>query len=167
MKRTAFTLVELILVVAILGILAAVVFPQFTAHAKTARESAAKDTLRTMRVQIELYKMEHNGVPPGYINGAEAAVVFLQLQFTGTTKLNGDVSAATVPAGDYKYGPYIKNLPKNPFNGLTNIAYVAQATAFAAAADGSSSGWLYKKETAEFKLNWTGADSDGVNYYDY
>ncbi|UCG46354.1 MAG: type II secretion system protein [Phycisphaerales bacterium] len=167
MTKRAFSLVELILVVAILGILAAIVVPQFTTQSAAARESAAKDVLRTMRSQIELYKIQHDGTPPGYVNGGQALVAVLHLQFTGTSKLNGEAVASTIPAGDYKYGPYIKKLPENPYNGLTNIAYVALATDFSTAADGASSGWLYKKETAEFRLNWTGADSDGVNYVDY
>ena len=167
MKRYAFSLVELILVVAILGILAAIVLPTYQSHAATARQSAAKDSLRIMRTQIELYKLEHNGAHPGYVDGAGAPVAILELQFTKTTKVGGSASASTIPSGEYIYGPYVKMLPENPFNSLSTITYVDQATAFATAADGTSSGWLYKKETAEIRLNWTGADPDGVNYYDY
>ena len=61
----------------------------------------------------------------------------------------------------------MKKIPENPFNGLNTIAYVAEATAFSTVADGSSSGWLYKKETGEVVLNWTGTDKKGVAYYDY
>jgi len=120
-----------------------------------------------MRTQIELYKLQHEGTPPGYVNGAPALVAILQLQFTGTTTIMGAASPSTVPAGTFIYGPYIKKLPENPFNDLSNIAYVAEATALSAAVDGTSSGWLYKKETAEFGLNWTGTDSKGTYFYDY
>ena len=64
-------------------------------------------------------------------------------------------------------GPYLKKLPINPFNKLSTIIYVANGTEFSAVADGTSSGWLYKKETAEFKINWTGTDSDGTSFIDY
>ena len=37
---------------------------------------------------------------------------------------------------------------------------------FAAEAD-RSTGWLFKRETCEFRLNWTGTDSQGINYLDY
>jgi general secretion pathway protein G len=167
MKREAFTLYEVLIVVAILGILAAVVLPTFQGQTESARESAARDSLKTMRIQIELYRLEHDGFPPGYVNGAPAPTATLQLQFTGTTMLIGVASASKVPIAPYLYGPYIKKLPENPFNGLTNIAYVDLATSFADAVDGTTSGWLYKKETAEFVINWTGTDSDGVNFYDY
>jgi hypothetical protein len=91
----------------------------------------------------------------------------LQLQFTATSTETGAVSPSTVPSAPYLYGPYVKKIPKNPFNNLSNITYVAEATAFSAAVDGTSSGWLYKRETGEFVINWTGTDSEGTAFYDY
>jgi prepilin-type N-terminal cleavage/methylation domain-containing protein len=167
MKRTAFSLIEVLLVVAIIGILAAIAVPHFTEYSARAREAAAKDIIRTMRSQIELYRAQHQGTAPGYINGNPAPTAALQLQFAATSTVTGQVSTSTVPTDPFLYGPYIRKPPKNPFNGLTNIAYVDAATDFAVAADGTSSGWLYKKETAEFRLNWTGTDSKGDNFYDY
>ncbi|MBN2269235.1 MAG: prepilin-type N-terminal cleavage/methylation domain-containing protein [Sedimentisphaerales bacterium] len=164
MRTRAFTLVEVILVVAILGILSALVLPTFQGHAAEARVSAARDTLRTMRSQIELYKMQHDGIPPGYANGNPISAAMLAFQFTATTKENGAVSPSTVPAGEYRYGPYMRKLPENPYNNLSTIAYVAEAAAFAA---NDSTGWLYKKETGEFKINKTGVDSKGVAFIDY
>jgi len=167
MKKNAFTLIEVILVVTILGILGALILPTFQGHITGARESAAKDSLRTMRTQIELYKWQHGGSLPGYVNGAGAPTATLQLQFTGTTAETGLASPSTVPADPFLYGPYVIKLPKNPFNDLSNIAYVAELTAFADAVDGTSSGWLYKKETGELRINWTGNDSEGVAFIDY
>ena len=167
MRKQAFTLIELIIVVTILGILASLIVPTFQGHVLIAKEAAAKDSLKVMRTQIELYKMEHNGIPPGYISGSGAPTAMLELQFTATTTVDGAVSTSTIPAGAYVNGPYIKRLPENPFNKLSTIAYVAAATDFSAVADGTSSGWLYKKETAEFKINRTGVDSEGVSFDDY
>ena len=167
MKRRAFSLIEIIIVVTILGVLSALVIPSFQGHIAKAKEATAKDDLQVIRNQIELYKIQHDGVPPGYINGAGAAEALLALQFTATTSETGAVSTSTIPAGIYVNGPYIKKLPLNPFNKLSTITYVASATDFSTAADGTSSGWLYKKETAEFKINYTGTDSEGVSYLDY
>jgi general secretion pathway protein G len=167
MRRKAFTLVEVIIVVTILGILAAVVLPSFQNHAQNARESAAKSNLLTIRSQIELYKLHHRGMPPGYVNGAGAPVATLELQLIGTSTAAGAVSASKVPTDPYLLGPYLKKIPTNPFNDLTTIAYVAEATDFSAAADGTSSGWLYKKETSEFRINWAGIDREGIALYNY
>jgi len=120
-----------------------------------------------MRTQIEFYKIEHDGIPPGYANGFPVSTATLRLQFVGTTKVTGSASSSKVPSTTYPCGPYIRKLPENPFNNLRNIAYVAEGTDFSAAVDGTSSGWLYKKETAEFVINWTGTDSEGINFYDY
>ena len=167
MKKKGFTLVELILVITILGILAALVMPTFQGNIATAKESAAKSDLMALRTQIELYKMQHKQYPPGYANGAGTSVDTLVLQLVGTTTVTGLASPDTVPANPFLYGPYMKKIPPNPFNKLATIAYVDVGTAFSAVVDGTSSGWLYKKETAEIVMNWPGADKEGVNYYDY
>ena len=78
MKIKAFTLVEILIVVTILGILAAVVLPTFQGQTAIARESSVKDSLSTMRTQIEFYKMEHDGVPPGYANGNPVGEMLLE-----------------------------------------------------------------------------------------
>jgi general secretion pathway protein G len=167
MKKKAFTLIEVILVVTILGILAALVLPTFSDHANSAREAAAKSNLMTIRSQIELYKLQHNGIPPGYVDGVGAPVATVELQLVGTSAAVGLASPVIVPSTAFPYGPYLKKIPRNPFNNLSTIVYVAQATAFSAAVNGTSSGWLYKKETGEFVINWTGTDKEGVAYYNY
>ena len=167
MKNKGFTLVELIIVVTILGIMAAIVIPTFQGNVATAKESASKSNLMTIRTQIELYKLQHNGIPPGYVNGAGAPIATVPLQLIGTTTVIGQASPSTVPSTPFLYGPYLKKIPKNSFNNLSTIAYVADGTAFSAAVDGTSSGWLYKKETGEIVMNWTGTDTEGVAYYDY
>jgi general secretion pathway protein G len=159
------------IVVSILGILAAIVLPHFQDHQRQAREAAAKDILRTVRGQIELYKIQHNGLAPGYVKmgtGAptEANLSTFTNQLVGTSALTGMATVSKVPAGIYVCGPYLNKLPVNPFNGLNTIKFV---TDFVADADNSATktGWLYKRNTAEFRLNKTGTDLAGVTYLSY
>ena len=66
--RNAFTLVELLIVVIILGILASVVIPQFSDASTDARMSSLATNLMTIRGQIDLYRLQHNGTYPAQAN---------------------------------------------------------------------------------------------------
>ena len=168
MKTRGFTLIEVILVVTILGILAAIVLPTFSDQTMIAKESAAKSNLMTIRSQIELYKLQHNGLPPGYVSGtAGTDTAVIERQLIGISRADGLSSTATVPTAALPYGPYLRKIPKNPFNNLSTLTVVPLATAFSSAVNGTSSGWLYKVETGEFAINWTGTDSESVAYYSY
>jgi prepilin-type N-terminal cleavage/methylation domain-containing protein len=61
--RKAFTLIEILIVVVILGILAAVVVPQFTNAAEDANDAAVRTQLQTLRGQIELYRAQIGSDP--------------------------------------------------------------------------------------------------------
>jgi type II secretion system protein G len=79
--KRAFTLIEILIVVVILGILAAIVIPQFTNASTQASESSLKSQLQTIRGQLELYKVQHNDVYPDLVNNQWADLVnenFLQ-----------------------------------------------------------------------------------------
>ncbi|MCC7388634.1 MAG: prepilin-type N-terminal cleavage/methylation domain-containing protein [Phycisphaerales bacterium] len=63
-RNRAFTLVEILIVVVILGILAAIVVPQFTNAADDARGGNLTTQLQTLNNQIELYAARNNGNYP-------------------------------------------------------------------------------------------------------
>ena len=58
-NNRAFTLIEILIVVVILGILAAIVIPQFTDASEEAMESSVISQLQTLRSQIELYNVQN------------------------------------------------------------------------------------------------------------
>jgi len=62
-KKSGFTLIEILIVVVILGILAAIVIPQFTDASDQARENSSKTNLSALRSQIELYKHQEGALP--------------------------------------------------------------------------------------------------------
>ncbi len=63
-RNRAFTLVEILIVVVILGILAAIVIPQFTNASQEASANSSQSQLQTIRAQIELYRMKNQGDLP-------------------------------------------------------------------------------------------------------
>ncbi len=62
--RKAFTLVEILIVVVILGILAAIVVPQFTNATQDAQGGNLLTQMDTLQNQIELYAARNNGQDP-------------------------------------------------------------------------------------------------------
>ena len=56
--KRAFTLIEILIVVVILGILAAIVIPQFTDASQDAMDANVRSQLQTIRSQIELYNVQ-------------------------------------------------------------------------------------------------------------
>ncbi|RKY21481.1 MAG: hypothetical protein DRP62_07940 [Planctomycetota bacterium] len=61
--KSGFTLVEILIVVVILGILAAIVIPQFTDASTEAKEASLKTNLQAIRSQIQLYKIKEGSLP--------------------------------------------------------------------------------------------------------
>ena len=145
-----FSLIELMIVVAVLGILAAIIVPQFQEHSTQAREAVAKDGLRILRSAIELYAARHSGIPPGYKdNNPLVPPTDLDFQNQLITQ-----------------GRYISAMPENPFNKKPDVKMVGNSEAFPPNPTGQF-GWVYQPATKTIKLDWQGADSEGISFYDY
>lgn len=61
--KSAFTLIEILIVVVLLGILAAVVIPNFTDSADETKQKAELTDLHTLRSQIQLYRAREGSYP--------------------------------------------------------------------------------------------------------
>ena len=121
--RKAFTLVEILIVVVILGILAAIVIPQFTSASTEARENSTRSQLQTLRSQIELYKLQHGDAVPNLVGGGAAPGDGTNwAPLTGTTTYAGTT-----------YGPYLQQVPVNSLNSNSNVVNGTNAAAASAA----------------------------------
>lgn len=127
-KPRAFTLVEVLIVVIVLGILAAVVVPQFSSASDDANVSALTTNLQTIRSQIELYRLQHNSTYP--------TLASFTAQMTGKTSVSGAVGT--------DYGPYLLKIPPNPMTGTATVTNEAF---------GAGKGWYYNETTGEFRAN--------------
>ena len=143
-KKLAFTLVELLIVVIILGILAAVVIPQFSDASTDARVSSLQTNLATMRGQIELYKLQHLGNYPSVANFATLM----------TTKTNADGTSTGTPT----LGPYMQSIPNNPFTSPPANDVTSTAAA-------STKAWYYDG-AGTFRAN-DGGSTNGATHASY
>jgi prepilin-type N-terminal cleavage/methylation domain-containing protein len=151
MQRTrAFSITELMIVVAIIGILAALVVPYVRNHAAEAKDAATKDNLRVLRDAIKFYAVRHGDTAPGY---------------------EGDDTGVAPTADCFRRQLIVeqeclRKIPANPFNNLDTIRIIGDADAFPAQGTGAY-GWIYQPATETIRVDWPGADSQGVPYTEY
>lgn len=168
MKKTrAFTLVEILIVVVLLGVLAAIVIPAIANSSISAKQSALAVDLQLLRRFALIYKYQHLEVGPGYPNGQAAGAPTEQAFIEQATMASNDNGqTAAVGTAGFSRGPYMARIPANPLNGQSTIQMLGNDEDFPADAD-DSHGWIYKAATSEMRADSSGADSNGKRYYDY
>ena len=94
-----FTLIELMLVIVIIGTLAALVVPQFTGRADQARSTAARaDIMSNLPLALDLYELDNGDFP-----SSEQGLKALKEKPT------------MVPLPKNWHGPYLKKKPTDPW----------------------------------------------------
>ncbi len=146
----AFSIAELVIVAAVIGILAALVVPSLNGHAAEAREAAAREDLQLLRGAIELYAARHGGVPPGYEENNQNSVPTAE-RFENQMTVEDRC---------------LLQIPENPFNGLRRVRIIGNGDGFPTEATGHD-GWIYQPVTKIIRVDWPGSDSHGVRYFDY
>jgi general secretion pathway protein G len=139
--RKGFTLVEILIVVVILGILAAIVIPQFTSASETAKASSLVSQLQTIRSQLELFQVQHNGAYPTLAElNADWGVM------TSRTNAQKAIMPGSGDPNEYPFGPYLQQPPRNPFwSGAGATALHGTALA--------NTGWIYNEATGQMQAS--------------
>jgi len=152
--KSGFTLVEILIVVVILGILAAIVIPQFTEASTEAKLSSLCTDLQTLRSQIELYKVQHNDNLPGVANATHTGTAGFVNSLTGKTDIFGNALLLTDPSG---YGPYLQKIPVNQFVDSAGVG-LGNTNGVTPAVDVSGNqGWFFDQDTGRF---WATSSTD-------
>lgn len=168
-RNSGFTLVELLIVVIILAILAAIVVPQFGDSTQDAKVSALDNTLANMRSAVDLYRQQHNdypglltavpaagcaagtaGVATG-VSGAQAAAAMIE-QLTLYTDVNG--GACSIADATFKYGPYYKSsdgtMPVNPITEVNGLVISTTGDLAMTSVANPGLGWMYDVVSGKF-----------------
>ncbi len=151
-RPSAFTLVEILIVVIILGILATIIIALFNNSTADARSTSLRDNLRTLRSSIQLYGAQHVTYP---------SVANFVTQMTQYSDASGNTSAT--PSATYPFGPYILDMPNLPVGtnkGMATVTGPSYTAGF---------GWTFDSTSGNIKANLPASDVDdsGVAFNTY
>ena len=131
-RSRAFTLVELLIVIVVLAVLAAIVIPKFGDSSARSREASLRSNLTIVRNAVDLFKTDTGAFP--------AALADLASPSAPGNGKDKDGGSKAITAGDYK-GPYVAETPKDTVSGaaLTYSVTAGSVGKVSSSASGSDS----------------------------
>ncbi len=138
LRKTGFTLIEVLLVVVIVAVLAGMVIPRFLGTTDDAKQSLLKHNLHLLETQIEIYRAQHKNRYPTIIESGLP-------QLTNHSDADGVIGAAGDP--QYPFGPYILEPPMNPYDGSKTVAPVSEPGKTPTGVVAGGTGWQYDEST--------------------
>jgi len=145
-KEKGFTLIELMIVVAIIGILAALALPKFAQLVEKSREAATKGNMNAMVSAISIYYGDSEGIYPVYLE----------------------------TSSDYMFSRFLEKVPpvKATHAGIgqgtaespsgTDIVYTSDENISV-----TGIGWLYNSNSGRIFVNSSATDSKSMPYSTY
>jgi type II secretion system protein G len=137
-RRTGFTLIEVLIVIVVIAILAAIVVPRLLGAGREAREASLRAHLQEMRNAIGLFQAQCGDYPDALAD------------IMATTAPASGGNGVVINPNDF-HGPYLTTpgggLPNNPISG----------------ANAEGTDWLYTKTTGALAAK-AGSAVDGSNY---
>lgn len=137
-KVFGFTLVEMMVVVAIIGLIAAIAMPNYFIHIKNTKISQTKANLHTMRTALD----------------SQSLIYERYLLWSEVSDDQADIIAGGIP--NNPFSTQTKWSQTTPRNIVYNMAGAEKGTLFA----GGGLGWCYDEQTGEF---WANTRTEGVN----
>lgn len=104
-NRYGFTLVELLVVIVVLAVLAAIVLPKFMNSGTRSKESALKSDLKLLRSQVSMFQADTGSFPKTLADLAATSAPLKGLDSSG--------AEVSITSSDW-HGPYIDSVPKDP-----------------------------------------------------
>lgn len=144
-KASGFTLIELMIVVAIIGILAAIAIPKFGQMLEKSREGATKGTLGSLKSSSCMYYGDAAGIWPTTLCTLSVYSFSKYMDSISSVKATGFFVAAS----------------PSPVGNLVTMTSQAQTPI------GSSIGWLYDSTNGVVYVNSTIKDSRSIPYSFY
>ena len=126
-ERNRLLYVDVVVITVALTIIGTTTVPKFTRASTESKVTDLIEGLETMRVQLDLYRAQHND------------------SFPPSDSFESFETALTKKVG--KYGPYVKKIPVNPFNRLNTVRFDGEP------AGAGKAGWRLDTETGLFQAD--------------
>ncbi len=155
---TGFGWVDLVIILAVVGTIAAVAVPRISSAARGVADTSLHEDLARLRRAIELYAAEHNGQFPARDNNADTFIK----QLSQRTDVNGHVGLSD----EHLFGPYLEEgipvLSVGPNRGAYKVMIAATGPTIDETA--TDIGWVYNSRTGLIVANTDDLDESGTGY---
>ena len=142
--KKSFTLIEILVVIAIIGTLSALLLPNFMAARERARDAKRKADLTQIQKALEMYRQDQPAPTPPFPTAASGRFGSCSSSFTsGTTTYMSKIPCDPLAPTPYSYGPTPADLNFNLCACIENSADPDATTTCTACVDTCSTGKCY------------------------